>query len=167
MVANADTPDQQFEFASGLYQQKLYSLAAEKFDDFLKNNPTSPNAVLASYELAAALYRVTKPDYAAVATAYEKALTKPAPTPQIAAAARLEVGDAYYQLQKYDQAIKSLTAYLVSVPAPEKDNAGWAQYWIAESDYALKKNNEARAAYTKVVAQYGDNEDVAPYSQYA
>jgi TolA-binding protein len=169
--ARADTPDEQLAFASGLYQQKLYSLAADKLREFLKANPQHPKAALASYQLGAALYRATgdkgEPDYAAVAAAYEKALAQPAPTPQIAAAARLELGDAYFNLKRYDQAVKSLTAYLQSTPAPEKENAAWAQYWIAQSLYELKKPAEARAAFEKVVAQYGDNADVAPYAQHA
>jgi len=169
LTARAETPDEQYAFASGLYSGKLYGIAVGKLREFIAANPTHPKTVFASYQLGAALYRVTNekgaPEYSAVAAAYEKALLKPAPTPQIAAAARFELGDAQFNLKKYDAAIKSLGDYLKSTPPLDKSSAAWAQYWIGQSYEALKKPVEARAAYQKVVASYGDNADVAPYAQ--
>lgn len=169
LTARAQTPDAQYELATGLYSQRLYSASSEKLRAFIQANPTHPKAAFAAYQLGAALYRLPNekgvPDYAAVAAAYEKALLKPAPTPQIAAAARFELGDADFNLKRYDAAIKVLGEYLGSTPAPDKANAAWAQYWIAQSYDALKKPVEARAAYAKVVASYGENADVAPYAQ--
>jgi hypothetical protein len=57
--ARADTPDEQYQFANGLYSQKLWSLAAEKLRAFVTEFPNHPRARNAAYQLGGALYRAT------------------------------------------------------------------------------------------------------------
>src|SRR5690349_10531735 len=78
--ALADTPDEQYKYASELYSNKLYGLSSQKLKEFLDANPNHPQAKIAAYQYAAAIYRTDKdkkgPDYAAAAAAYEGALQK-------------------------------------------------------------------------------------------
>src|SRR5215216_1390727 len=103
----ADTPDEQYDYASGLYGKRIYSTAAQELKKFLDANPNHEKAKLAAYQWASALSRSDKdkkgPDYAAAAAAYEWALQKypTAPAP-IVSAARFELGEAYYFLEKSD-----------------------------------------------------------------
>ena len=96
--AFADTPDEQYTFANGLYNEKLWSLAAENLRKFVEANPDHAQAKTAAYQLGAALYRAEgekgEIDYAGAAAAYEKALLK-YPDPKLAATARYELGDIY------------------------------------------------------------------------
>src|SRR4028119_120799 len=73
VALHADTPDEQWTFASGLYTQKLWSLAAQNLQKFLAANPQHAKAKLAAYQLGAALSRATNAqgevNYAAAAQA--------------------------------------------------------------------------------------------------
>jgi TolA-binding protein len=166
-LSRADTPDEQYQFANGLYSQKLWSLAAEKLRAFVTEFPNHPRARNAAYQLGGALYRATngsgQTDYAAVAAAYERAITK-YPDAKLTPPARFELGDAYYNLGKYDQAIAAHRAFLGS--NPHADTAAQAQYWIGESYYALKKPAEARTAYQTVLTKYPTS-PIAAYAQYS
>jgi TolA-binding protein len=168
--ALADTPDEQFSFATDLYRKKLYGLAAEKLRDFLAANPKNEHASVAAYQLAAALYRTTDEkdniDYAAAAAAYERALAQyTPPNAKVAAAARFELGEAYHSLKQPEKTIKAETEFLKNTP-DDKEQIGWANYYIGDSYAALKKPAEAKTAYQKVLTQAGDSE-AAPWAQYA
>lgn len=166
-VSRADTPEEQLQFASGLYAQKLWGLAADKLRAFVAAYPNHPRAKYAAYQLGGALYRAQNDkgevDYAAAAAAYERALTK-YPDAKLSAPARFELGDAYFNLKKYDKAVAAQTAFLKSNPPAEQ--AAQANYWLGESFYALNKRGEAQAAYQKVLASYPKSA-LAPYAQYS
>src|SRR5262249_37945093 len=138
VAARAETPDEQFEYANGLYRQKLWDLAAQELRKFVAANPTHPRAKFAAYQLGGALYRAAdksgEVDSAAVAAAYEAAI-RAYPDPKLTPAARFELGDAYYNLKQYDKAIAAQVEFLKSSPAPAQ--AAQAQYWIGDSYYAL------------------------------
>ncbi len=164
--ARADTPDEQWAFASGLYNQKLWGLAAENLDKFLKANPRDPHAALASYQLAAAILRNQdkgKIDYARGAAAYEKALQQ-FPDPKLSAAAYFELADAYFNLDKFELAASTYARFVATRPKP--DQAAEAVYMRGESLYALKKAEPARLAYAQVLKDYPQSRP-APFAALA
>lgn len=163
----ADTPDEQFELATGIFQRQSWELAADKLREFLQANPRHPKAKFAAYQLGAALYRAHDKngdiDFAAAAAAYQNALNN-YPDPKLAPPANFELGDAYFNLKQYEKAIAAHSEFLKS--APPADKSAQARYWIGESYYALGKSEPARAAYAQVVADYPKS-DVAPFAQYS
>lgn len=164
--ASADTPDEQWAFANGLYTQKLWGLAAENLDKFVKANPNHPQAKRAAYQLAAAIFRNDdkgKTDYAGAAAAYERAL-KEYPDPKLGAVARFELADAYFNLKDFARAAATFGQFLATQPGAEQ--GAEAAYMQGESFYALKKPTEARAAYAKVLSTYPTSRP-APYAQLA
>jgi TolA-binding protein len=165
--ARAETPDEQYQFASGLYSQKLWSLAADKLRAFVDAFPSHPRAKNAAYQLGGALYRTTNDkgdiDYAATAAAYERAISK-YPDPRLTPLARFELGDAYFNLGRYDKAIAAQRAFLASNPPAAQ--AAQAHYWIGESLYAQNKRAEATAAYRLVLDKYA-TQPIAAYAQYS
>lgn len=165
--AFCDTPDEQFQFATGLYDQKLWGLAADKLRDFLAANPKDARAKFAAYQLGGALYRALDDkgdiNYSAAAAAYEKAIAQ-FPDPKLTAAARFELGDAYFNLKQYDKSVAAQTAFLAT--KPPADQGALAQYWLGESYAALQKTAPAQDAYQKVLAQYPTS-SVAPYAGYS
>lgn len=167
LVAHADTPTEQYQFAASLYGRKSWQDAAAKLRDFIAANPNDKNVKAASYMLGSALGRAKDAkgniDYTAAAAAYEKALQS-YPDPKFSPVARFELADDYLSLKKYDKTIAAEKEFLKSNPAA--DDAAQAQYNIGESYYALQKPAEARAAYAKVVGDYSASA-VAPYAQYS
>ncbi len=165
-AVRADTPDEQWAFASGLYNQKLWGLASQNLDKFLKANPRDPHAALASYQLAAAILRNEdngKIDYARGAAAYEKALQQ-FPDPKLAPAAYFELADAYFNLNKFEAAASTYARFVATKPKP--DQAAEALYMQGESLYAVKKSEPARTAYAQVLKDYPQSRP-APYAALA
>ncbi|HEX8552159.1 MAG TPA: tetratricopeptide repeat protein [Abditibacteriaceae bacterium] len=159
--------DTDYAYASGLYNKKLYGLAAQSLREFLQEKPNDPNAKIAAYQLGAAIYRTAgdkdEVDYAAAAKAYETALVR-FPDAKLAAPARFELGDAYFQLKQYEKSLAAYSAFLKS-EGISPAQAAEANYWSAESLAALKRVALARAAYQKVLTSYPTSE-IAPYAQY-
>lgn len=161
----ADAADDQYKYASELYATKLYGLSSQKLKEFLDANPNHPQAKIAAYQYAAAIYRTDKekkgPDYAAAAAAYESALQKYGTAPaNIVTAARFELGEAYFFLDKPEKAIVPLTEFLKN-PGPGQDatdKAAWANYYIGKGQQAQKKLAEAKAAFERVRDNYADSE---------
>ena len=176
-VARADTPDEQWTFASGLYDQKLWGLAAQNLQKFLAANPKDAHAKLAAYQLAAALYRAGDAkgnvDYTAAAKAYQDALAN-YPDEKLGVPARFELADAQYNLKQYAPAITNFTQFLSASDTPAKQKASGASdeqralalYSVGESQLALKKAALAKAAYQQVLQDY-PNSAPAPYAQLA
>jgi TolA-binding protein len=161
--SRADTPDEQWTFASGLYTQKLWGLAAENLSKFLKANPKHPKAALASYQLAAAILRDEKNgkvNYAAGAAAYEAAL-RDHPDDKLAAPAYFELADALFNLNQFERAAGFYKKFLALKPSPEQ--GAEAAYMQGESWYALKKFALARSAYALVASNYPKSRP-APYA---
>ena len=164
----ADTPDEQYKYASELYAGKLYSLAAQSLKKFVDANPTHPSAKIAAYQYAAALYRTDNnnkgPDYAAAATAYETALQKYADAdPKIVGAARFELGEAYFFLDKPEKSIAPLIEFLKNPgPGPEAtDKAAWANYYIGKGRQSQKDFKGARSVFERIRDNYADSDPPA------
>lgn len=164
-IVFADAPDDQYKQASELYSAKLYTTAAQELKKFLDANPTHPQAKIAAYQWASAIYRADKgkdgPDYAAAAAAYEWALQKyPTADAKIVSAARFELGEAYYYLEKPDKVISILTEFLKNpgVGDDATNRAAWANYYIGQGYFGQKKYPEAKAAYERVRDNYAQSE---------
>ncbi len=164
-VAWADTPSDQYHQASELYNARLYSTAAQELKKFLDANPTDTNAKLAAYQWAGALYRAEngkdKVDYTAAIKAYEWALQKyPTAPANIVAAARFDLGEAYYLSENAAKTIAVLTEFLKSPGTDDQaaTRAGWANYYIGKSYGDIKKPVQARAAFENVRSKFGATE---------
>ena len=155
----ADTPDEQYKYANGLYAEKLYSLAAQSLKKFVDANPTHPQAKIAAYQYAAAVYR--KPDYALAAAAYESALQKYTDAPaHIIAAARFELGEAYFFQDKPDKAIAPLVEFLKAPGAGQDatEKAAWANYYIGKGRQEQKDFKGAKSVFERIRDNYADTE---------
>ncbi len=176
-IVRADTPDEQWTFASGLYDQKLWGLAAQNLQKFLEANPKDAHAKLAAYQLGAALYRAADAkgaiNYVAAAKAYQDALTN-YPDEKLSVPARFELADAQFNLKQYAPAVTNFTQFLDASDTPAKqktvgatgEQRALAYYLVGESQLALKKSAPAKAAYQRVVKEYPQSAP-APYAQLA
>jgi TolA-binding protein len=164
----ADTPDEQYKYASELYAGKLYSLASQSLKKFLDANPAHPQAKIAAYQYAAAIYRTDKnnqgPDYASAAAAYESALQKYGDAPaNIVSAARFELGEAYFFQDKPDKAIAPLVEFLKAPGAGQDatDKAAWANYYIGKGRQELKDFKGAKSVFERIRDNYADSDPPA------
>lgn len=168
LPAFSDTPDDQYKYASELYGQKLYSLAAQNLKKFVDANPTHPQAKIAAYQYAAAIYRTDKnnqgPDYAAAAAAYESALQKYTDAPaNIMSAARFELGEAYFFLDKPEKSVAPLVEFLKNPGAGQDatDKAAWANYYIGKGRQAQKDFKGAKAVFERIRDNYAESDPPA------
>ena len=164
-AVHADTPQEQYRQAGELYNAHLYSTAAQELKRFLDANPTDPNAKIAAYQWAGALYRTEHGaagvDYPATIKAFEWALQKyPTAPANVVAAARFELGEAYYLSQKPEKTIAVLTQFLQSpgTDAGTPNRAGWANYYLGKSYGDLKKPSQARASFQTVISKFAATE---------
>lgn len=168
LPAFCDTPDEQYKYASELYANKLYSLAAQSLKKFVDANPTHPQAKIAAYQYAAAIYRTDKnnqgPDYAAAASAYETALQKYADAdPKIVGAARFELGEAYFFLDKPDKSIAPLVEFLKNPGAGQDatEKAAWANYYIGKGRQMQKDLKGAKTVFERIRDNYAESDPPA------
>ena len=161
LAAGADDP---VTFANGLYQRKLYSLAAPEFEKFLRANPEHASAGQAAYRLAEC-YRRTQ-DWAKAAPAYARALAK-YPIPKFTDDARLALGQCYFELGQLDKAAAAYATLLAK--SKDRKAQAQAQYWLGEVEFGRKHYAQAEAAYSAVVEKYTDAEvgDLAPFAYYS
>lgn len=159
-AVRADTPDEQYHQASELYNSHLYSTAAQELKRFLDANPTSPSVPTAAFQWAGAVYRTEGTagvDYPAAIKAYEWALQKyPKAPANILAAARFELGEAYYLSQKPQKAVAVLTGFLQNpgTDAQASTRAGWANYYLGKSYSDLNQPAPARATFETVRSKF-------------
>ncbi|HOQ30189.1 MAG TPA: tetratricopeptide repeat protein, partial [Armatimonadota bacterium] len=109
-------PKQQLDFAKGLYERKLYSLAVPEFEKFLKSHPKHAGAATASY-LLAHCYRGSG-DWVKAAAAYEAALRTYPKDPQ-ADGALFSLGQCYLRLEQLDKAAATFTRQIETSKDPE------------------------------------------------
>ncbi len=151
-AVRADTPDEQLAAASALFDAKKYPEAAQKLDAFLAANPKHPKAPTAAFVLGRC--RAELKQYAQAVPAYEKAIA--GKDPAILPLAQLGLGEAAYYAKQYDKAAPPLEAVTKTNLRPEQ--AAYAWFWLAQSDFNLKKYQPAEDAYEKVYRDYGRSE---------
>lgn len=151
-VVRAEPPDEQLAAASALFDAKKYAEAAQKLDAFLADNPKHPKAPTAAFVLGRC--RAELKQYTQAVPAYEKAIA--GKDPAILPLAQLGLGEAAYYAKQYDKAAPALEAVTKTNLRPEQ--AGYAWFWLAQSDFSLKKYQQAQDAYEKVFRDYGRSE---------
>lgn len=147
-VVRADTPEEELAAASALFDAKKYPEAAQKLDAFLTAYPKHPKAPTAAFVLGRC--RAEQKQYAQAVPAYEKAIA--GRDPDILPLAQLGLGEAAYYAKQYDKAAPALEAAVKTSLRPEQ--AAYAWFWLAQSDFNLKKYQPAEDAYDKVCREY-------------
>ncbi|MBI3947226.1 MAG: tetratricopeptide repeat protein [Armatimonadetes bacterium] len=167
LLAAAITPafaaagESQFDFANGLYQRKLYSLAIPEFEKFLQSSPASPKAPLALFHLANCHFGAE--DWAKAASAYDRALQKH-PTEKFADDARFFLGQCHFNLEAYDKAAAAFGQIIAR--SKEKTALARAQYWLGETEFARGRLPQAEAAYRALVEKHPES-DLVSYGYYS
>ena len=151
-------PKQQLDFAKGLYERKLYSLAVPEFEKFLKSHPKHAGAATASY-LLAHCYRGSG-DWVKAAAAYEAALRTYPKDPQ-ADGALFSLGQCYLRLEQLDKAAATFTRQIETSKDPEA--LAQARYWLGETEYQRRRYPQAEAAYRSLVQKHPTHKHV-PYA---
>ncbi len=151
-VVRAEPPDEQLAAASALFDAKKYAEAAQKLDAFLAENPKHARASTAAFVLGRC--RAELKQYAQAVPAYEKAIA--GKDPAILPLAQLGLGEAAYYAKQYEKAAPVLEAVTKTNLRP--DQAGYAWFWLAQSDFNLKKYQQAEDAYEKVFRDYNRSE---------
>ncbi len=146
------TPQEDFNFAVGLYNDGLYELAREEFLRFLKNYPQSNLCEDAKYYSALCLYKLKK---------YDKAVKeienflKVYPRSKFVKEAKLNLAKCYFYLGDFEKSLKIFKE--VEKYYPEDVN-----YWLAEAYFKNKDFKSAIKYYKKL--QKGKYKDYAVYS---
>ena len=160
---NADgiQEEQDYAFAYGLYQDRLYQLAADQFQKFIDQHASSskrPDAILLYAECRFALG-----NYPEAISVY-KSFAREFPREKLRPDALFRIGEANLKLQRYGEAIPSYKEIIATYG--ENSIAGEAAYWIGESFFKLGRMDSAAAYYALCVEKYPTNRlsDYALYS---
>lgn len=131
-LAMADKASDDFNLGVGLYRSQRYELAAETFEQFVKDFPEHPRANLARLYLALSWDSLEK-----YAPAREQFLLylETATDEKSVAEARYRCGECSYYLRDYPAAIKQLLEYLEK--HPEHNRGDWAKLFLGDSYVAV------------------------------
>jgi TolA-binding protein len=153
--AMADKADDDFNLGVGLYRSERFELAADTFDQFLKDFPEHPRANLARLYLALTLDSLEK--YAPAREQFA-AFLKADPESKNAAEARYRIGECSYYLRDYPVAIEQLTLYLEKHPGHSR--ADWANLFLGESYVAQEQWAKAESILSLLVKAETTNASV-------
>lgn len=108
----ADAAAKKLLAANGLFSRQLYKLAADQYEEFLKDSPRHAEAPVARYALAVCRYRIG--EYQKAAEALEQVVSGP----KIAQAdeALLVLGHSHLALKQYDKAAAAFERLIESYP---------------------------------------------------
>jgi len=193
--AFADDADDQYNFAAGLYNEKLYEEATKQFEKFAEENPKHEKAPHALFG-ASQCYQLLG-QYDKAAAVYER-MAAQFPAHDLIPQARLQQGECHWELKQIDKARAAFTAatqsndeaikapaaywageccfsasdlptalrfYQQAAAFPQHEVAPFAFYSIGLCQSQLAKPAEAAAAFQKVYAAYPQCE-VAPECEY-
>ncbi|KAB2922846.1 MAG: tetratricopeptide repeat protein [Bacteroidetes bacterium] len=153
--------EQDYAFAYGLFEDKLYQVAFEQLTRFINQYPVSVKRPDAIYLSAESQFRLGQ--YQASVTTFRN-FTQDYPKHKLRVDALFRLGEIHYTLKAYKDAIPYYREIYERYPLT--DQAGEAAYWVGES--YLKLNDVANAQiYFKVsVERYPQNRlvDYALYS---
>ena len=153
--AMADKASDDFNLGVGLYRSQRFGLAADTFDQFLKEFPGHPRANLARLYLALTLDSLEK--YTPAREQFA-AFLKADPDGKNAAEARYRIGECSYYLRDYPVAIEQLTLYLEKHPGHSR--ADWANLFIGESYVAQEEWAKGEAILSLLVKSETTNASV-------
>jgi TolA-binding protein len=158
--AQSDAATRQYAVAVGLQNRKLYDLAGEEWDKFLKQFPDDPRQDKAKHYLGTCYLQAGKPDQAIALLA--EVVTK-YPKLELLDATYLNLGVAQYQrAQKSGKAedyarAKEAFATLAQ-KFPKSEHLPRALFYRGEADHHQGKSAEALASYTELIQKYPEHE---------
>ena len=147
--AVADQAEDQFNFATGLFIEGDYELAAEEYEAFLAKHAGNPLAGDAQFRLGESLMRLErfKDAVAPLQDYVKRGDTKP----DQLAAAYFRLGRAHTELESYETAAGFYGAFVQKFPKHEQ--APGARYWAGECSLRAGKFAEAGAAFQQALPQ--------------
>lgn len=151
-----------FWSANAYYHMKKYSKAAGQFADFIQKFPHSQFVGAARYSLGWARFKMG--EYNQAISPFKEFLKHYNP-PSIAlfpydVDTKLRIGDSYYALKEYDQAIQYYSQVIGSDPGGD-----YALYQIANSYYRSDQSYEAVTTLRKLLKMY-PNSTLREQAQY-
>lgn len=150
--------DQDYTFGYGLFQDKLYSLAAEQFESFVRKYPSSIRLQDALFLLAESAY--LQGQYADALPTYAR-LIREFPSSALTDDAHFRTGQSNLALKRPADAVTSFKTVIDRFP--QSPLAGEAAYWLGESHVALGERETAVKYYTLSYEHFPNN----PYKDYA
>ncbi|MGB2867457.1 MAG: tetratricopeptide repeat protein, partial [Bacteroidota bacterium] len=141
--------EQDFTFASGLYRDGLYQLAAEQFEKFLEKYPRSLRGADAQFLTAESYFHLAQ--YLRSANEYSRFI-RAFPQSQTVDDAWFRIGQANLRAKKTDEAVAAFKTVLDKFPASEL--AGESAYWIGEAYLKNDDDNNAIKYYTLAYENY-------------
>ena len=120
--------EQDYAFAFGLYQDKLYQLASDQFQKFIDQYPASSKRPDAIFLYAECRYAMGNYDEA---ISVLKSFTREFPRHKLRPDALFRLGEANFKLHHFIDAIPFYKEIVESYG--ETDLAGEASYWIGEA----------------------------------
>ncbi|MBJ6111177.1 tetratricopeptide repeat protein [Hymenobacter sp. BT523] len=132
------------------FENKNYAEAAKYYERLRGASTNRREVANATLGQMRSLYEVG--DYAGTRRVAEELRAQAGATANATNAALLYLGKASYRAENYDQAATELAAAVTA--APNDVNGAEAQYFLAQTLFKQKKNEEAIAAALKVNANY-------------
>ncbi|MBF8247405.1 MAG: Outer membrane assembly lipoprotein YfiO [Bacteroidetes bacterium] len=153
--------EQDFVFASSLFKDGVYQLAAEQFAKFLKKYPTSLKRTDAAFLKCECSFQSGQ---YAEATAGFSRFVKEYPSSSLTADGFFRIGESNLKLKRPSEAIAAFK--VVTDRFGERDLAGEAAYWIGEAYIKSDDENNALKYYSLAYENYPKNKlrDYALYS---
>lgn len=151
-ISTSVSEEQDFTFASGLYRDGLYQLAADQFEKFLAKYPTSLRGSDAQFLIAESYFHVAQ--YQRAAKEYSRFI-RAYPQSQMVDDAYFRVGLANLRAKKTEEAIGAFKTVLDKFPASEL--AGESAYWIGEAYLKDDDDNNAIKYYALAYENYPKN----------
>ena len=159
--ALADKGEDQFNFATGLFIDNDYEMAAQEYSGLLAQYPKHKLAARAQFQLGECLTKLERYKEAiAPLTAY---VARPDAEPDRLAAAYFRLGRAHTELKAFDSAAASYKAALDKFP--QHARAPSARYWFAQCRLNAAKHTEAKAAF-EATLKTDKGGTYEPYSLY-
>lgn len=147
------------------FQARDYGRADDLLRRLLRDYPDHRQADAARYVLAWTLFK--RRDYAASARAFEQflsAYTRSAESVPYYADALLRLGDSYYALRRFDEAIAVYNR--VAGATPDRQGYDYALFQIGQAHAAAGRPAEAMAHYDRVLRDFPSS-PIRPQARYA
>jgi len=141
-TAFADKVEDEFNFATGLFIEGDYELAAGEYETFLKAHADHALAARAQFQLGESFMRLEQ--YGKAVAPLSAYAARKTTDPDRLAAALFRLGKAHTELGKPAEAAKSYQAFLDKFPQHKLASA--ARYWVGECLLRADKPKEASKA---------------------
>lgn len=157
----ANTEEEAYTIAVGLYNDGLIDLARDQFQNFLTQFPESSQRPYIQFLLGECDYRQQK--HEAAIQAYRKGITE-YPGNVYIDQMYYKLGRAYFQAEKYKSAQTTFQEFVENYS--HSSLAQEAYYWLGETYFRRGKYQEAADAFLRLIEQFPDYEqlDYAYYS---